>query len=73
MVKCIDSALDHMELHLVLLAEFFLREAGFFFIKIYFATEISGSTLFLLPAFSTGGKWYFQVANLLLATDNFEP
>ena len=27
----------------------------------------------LLPTFLTGGKWDFQVANLLLATVNFKP
>ena len=27
----------------------------------------------MLPTFFTGGKWDFQVANLLLATINFEP
>ena len=28
---------------------------------------------FLLPTIYTGSKWDFQVANLLLATVNFEP
>ena len=37
-----------------------------------FATELPGSN-FLPPTFSTGGKWDFQVANLLLATVNFKP
>ena len=37
----------------------------------YFQNRIPGSN-FLLPTFLTGGKWDFQVANLLLATVNFE-
>ena len=40
--------------------------------EISFRTEFPGSN-FLLPTFLTGGKWDFQVANLLLATVNFEP
>ena len=44
---------------------------GLFFHKIAFITEFPGSN-FLLPTFLTGGKWDFQVANLLLATVNFE-
>ena len=43
-----------------------------FFQEITFIIEFLGSN-FLLPIFSTGGKWDFQVANLLLATVNFEP
>ena len=43
-----------------------------FFQEITFITELPGSN-FLLPSFLTGGKWDFQVANLLLATANFEP
>ena len=45
---------------------------GFFFQEITFITELHGSN-FLLPNFLTGGKWDFQMANLLLATVNFEP
>ena len=45
---------------------------GLFFLEITFIIELLGSN-FLLPRFSTGGKWDFQVANLLLATANFEP
>ena len=40
-----------------------------FFQKISFRTEFPGSNC-LLPLFLTGGKWGFQVANLLLATVN---
>ena len=43
-----------------------------FFQEITFITEFPGSNFFL-PTFSTGGKWDFQVANLLLATVNFKP
>ena len=48
---------------------------GFFFQEITFihVTEIPGSNSFLLPTFLTGGQWDFQVANMLLATVNFEP
>ena len=45
---------------------------GLFFQEITLITEFTGSN-FLLPTFLTGGKWYFEVANLLLATVNFEP
>ena len=45
---------------------------GLFLQEITFTTEFPGSN-FLLPTFITGGKWDFQVANLLLATVNFEP
>ena len=45
---------------------------GLFFQEIIFITELPGSN-FLLPRFITGGKWDFQVADLLLATANFEP
>ena len=38
----------------------------------YFITEFPGSNS-LLPTFLTGGKWDFQMANLLLAIANFEP
>ena len=37
----------------------------------YFRNRIPKN--FLLPTFLAGGKWDFQVANLLLATVNFEP
>ena len=47
-------------------------ETGLFFLGITLITEFSGSN-FLLPTFLTGGKWDFQVANLPLATVNFEP
>ena len=42
-----------------------------FFQEINFVKEFPGSN-FLLPSFLTGGKWDFQVANLLLAFVNFE-
>ena len=45
---------------------------GLFLQEITFRTEFPGSN-FLLPTFLTGGKWDFQVTNLLLATVNFEP
>ena len=45
---------------------------GLFFQEITFITELPGSN-FLLPRFLTGGKWDFQVADLLLASANFEP
>ena len=45
---------------------------GLFCQEITLFTEFPGSNL-LLPMFLTGGKWDFQVANLLLATVNFEP
>ena len=38
---------------------------GLFFQEITFITELPGSN-FLPPRFLTGGKWDFQVANLLL-------
>ena len=43
-----------------------------------FLQEITSRTKFpssnvLLPTFLTGGKWDFQVANLLLAIANFKP
>ena len=41
---------------------------GLSFQEITFRTEFLGSKNIL-----TGGKWDFQVANLLLATVNFEP
>ena len=45
---------------------------GLFFQEITSITKFPGSN-FLLPTFLTGDKWNFQVANLLLATVNFEP
>ena len=45
---------------------------GLFFQIITFITEFPGSNS-LLPTLLTGGKWDFQLANLLLATVNFEP
>ena len=45
---------------------------GLFFLEITFMKEFTGSN-FLLPTFLTGGKWGFQMANLLLATVNFKP
>ena len=45
---------------------------GLFFQEITFRTEFPGSN-FLLHRFLTGGKCDFQVAILLLATNNFEP
>ena len=45
---------------------------GLFFQENTFTTEFPGSN-FLLPTFITGGKWDFQMANLLLAIVNFEP
>ena len=44
---------------------------GLVFQEITFISEFPGSN-FLLPTFLIGGKWYFQVANLLIATVNFE-
>ena len=66
MAKGIGNAFDHMELCLVLQAEEFLL------LPSHYATELPGSNI-LPPTFSIGGKWNFQVANLLLATVNFEP
>ena len=45
---------------------------GLFCQEITFMTEFPGSNI-LPPTFLTGGKSDFQVANLLLATVNFEP
>ena len=48
---------------------------GLFFQEITFITEfphVPGSN-FLLPTFLADGIWDFPVANLLLATVNFEP
>ena len=43
-----------------------------FFQEIFIYTEFLGSN-FLIPTFSIGGKWNSLLANLLLATVNFEP
>ena len=45
---------------------------GLFFQEITFITEFPGSN-FLLPTFLADSQWDFLVANLLLATVNFEP
>ena len=45
---------------------------GLFFQEITIRTEFPGSN-FLLLTFLIGGKWDFEVANLLFATVNFEP
>ena len=45
---------------------------GLFFQDISFITKLQDSN-FLLPTCLTGGKWEFQMANLLLATADFEP
>ena len=42
---------------------------GLFFQEITFITEFPGSN-FLLPTFLIGGKWDFQVADLLLLISN---
>ena len=47
-------------------------KTGLVFQDITFISEFPGSNV-LLPTFLTGGTWDFQVANLLLATVNFEP
>ena len=70
--KSIDNAFDHVELGFVLKQKNFFSEIGLFFQETTFITEFSDSNS-LLPMFLTGGKWDFQVANLLLATVNFEP
>ena len=45
---------------------------GLFFQEITFITEFPGSNL-LQPKFFIGGELDVQVANLILATVNFEP
>ena len=45
---------------------------GFYFPEITLTAEFPGSN-FLLPTFSIGSKQDFQMANLSLATVNFEP
>ena len=72
MVKGIDDAFDQMELCFVLLTFTSSVKVGLVFQEITFIPEFPGSN-FLLPIFLTGGKWDFQVANLLLAAVNFEP
>ena len=44
---------------------------GLFFEEITFVTELLGSN-FMQPRFLTGGKWDFQVANLLLPISNLD-
>ena len=44
---------------------------GLFFQEITFIIELPGSN-FLLPRFLAGGKWDFQVANLLLLISNLD-
>ena len=48
------------------------KKIGLFFQEITFKTEFQGCN-FLLLTFLAGSKWDFPVANLLLATVNFEP
>ena len=50
----------------------YFSENWLFFQEITFITEFQGSKI-LLPTFSLGGKWGFEVADLLLAIVNFEP
>ena len=69
----IDNAFDHMELCFSLISSRIISvKMGLFFQEITFITELPGRN-FLLPRLLTGGKWDFQVANLLLATASFEP
>ena len=70
MVKGINNAFDHLELCLVLQAAEVLHQSRLLLPSHQSATKLPGSN-FLPPTFSTGGKWDFQVANLLLATVNF--
>ena len=72
MVKGIDNAFDHMELFCLINRRIISVKIGLFFQEINLKKELPGSN-FLLPSFLSGGKWDFQVANLLLATVNFEP
>ena len=73
MVKGIDNAFDHNGNVFYLISSRIISvKTGLFFQEITFITELPGSNV-LLPRFLTGGKWDFQVANLLLATANFEP
>ena len=71
MVKGIDNAFDHMELCFIS-RRIIAVKIGMFFQEITSTTEFPGSDI-LLPTIETGSKWGFQVANLLLATVNFEP
>ena len=50
----------------------FKGKIGFYFPDITSTTEFPGSNI-LLPTFSIGSKRDFQVANLPLATLNFDP
>ena len=50
----------------------FNLKISFFFPAITLTTEFLGSN-FLLPTFAVGSKHDFQMANLPLATVNFEP
>ena len=77
MLKDINNAFDSMELAFCLINHRIISvKIGFklFFQEITFITELPSSNI-LLPPFSTesDGKWDFQVANLLLATVNFQP
>ena len=71
MVTGISNAYDHMELCLIIQAEVILNEIGFYITEINFTAEHLGSN-FLLPTFSKGGIWDFQVAYLLLDTVNLK-
>ena len=73
MVEGIDNVFDHMKLCFVLSRTIISSKIGFQ--EITFITEFPGSNFLLLIYLYilTGGKWGFQVANLLLATINFEP
>ena len=68
MVKDIDYIFDHMDFVFCLIKEDFFSENWLVLPRITFITEFPGSNV-LLPPFLTG----FQVADLLLATVNFEP
>ena len=73
MVKGIDNAFDHMELCFVLKNRRIISvKIGLFFQEMLSKKELPGSN-FLLLSFLPGGKLDTQVANLLLATVNFEP
>ena len=66
-------AFDQMELCFVLISRRIISvKIGLFFQEITFITEFPCGN-FLLPRFLTGGKWDFQVADLLLATFYVEP
>ena len=75
MVKGIDNAFDHMELCFVIYRvgrTIISVKKQLALLRNYFHNRVQGSN-FLLPTFLTGGNLSFQVANLLLATVNFEP